>query len=59
MALREAPAQERFVGSMRAALADAAGYPHANPWHRPHSTPGYRTPAEALTGHHRGLVLQP
>lgn len=34
LALRVAPEQERFVGSVRAALADAAAYPQANPWYR-------------------------
>ena len=34
LALRVAPGQERFVGSVRSALADAVGYPHAKPWYR-------------------------
>ena len=34
LALRVAPGQERFVGSVRSALAEAAGYPHAKPWYR-------------------------
>ncbi|HEY3261147.1 MAG TPA: GNAT family N-acetyltransferase [Pseudonocardiaceae bacterium] len=34
LALRVAPEQERFVGSVRSALADAAEYPQANPWYR-------------------------
>jgi len=34
LALRVAPGQERFVGSVRSALADAAEYPHARPWYR-------------------------
>jgi diamine N-acetyltransferase len=34
LALRVAPEQEWFVGSVRAALADAAEYPDANPWCR-------------------------
>ena len=34
LALRVAPGQERFVGSVRGALADAAEYPQANPWYR-------------------------
>jgi GNAT superfamily N-acetyltransferase len=34
LALRVAPAQERFVSSVRAALADAAEYPQVNPWYR-------------------------
>ena len=34
LALRVAPEQERFVGSVRDALADAAEYPHAKPWYR-------------------------
>ena len=34
LALCVAPEQERFVGSVREALADAAVYPQANPWHR-------------------------
>jgi GNAT superfamily N-acetyltransferase len=33
-ALRVAPEQERFVGSVAGALADAAEYPHARPWYR-------------------------
>ncbi len=34
LALRAAPEQERFVGSVREALADAAAYPEANAWYR-------------------------
>ena len=34
LALRVAADQERFVGSVRGALADAAEYPQANPWYR-------------------------
>jgi diamine N-acetyltransferase len=34
LALRVAPGQDRFVGSVRAALADADEYPHAKPWCR-------------------------
>jgi diamine N-acetyltransferase len=34
LALRVAPGQERFVGSVRNALAAAARDPHANPWYR-------------------------
>ena len=34
LALRVAPEQERFVGSVRGALAEAAEYPNANPWYR-------------------------
>jgi diamine N-acetyltransferase len=34
LALSVAPEQERFVSSVRASLADAAAYPHANPWYR-------------------------
>jgi diamine N-acetyltransferase len=34
LALRVAPWQERFVGSVQEALADAARYPHAKPWYR-------------------------
>lgn len=34
LALRVAPAQERFVGTVRGALADAAEYPDARPWYR-------------------------
>ncbi|TDB69710.1 N-acetyltransferase [Micromonospora sp. KC723] len=34
IALRVAPEQERFVGSVRDALADAARYAHAKPWCR-------------------------
>jgi diamine N-acetyltransferase len=34
LALRIAPGQERFVGSVPDALADAAAYPHAKPWYR-------------------------
>ncbi len=34
LALRVAPRQERFVGSARSALAEAARYPLAKPWYR-------------------------
>jgi diamine N-acetyltransferase len=34
LALRVAPEQEQFVGSVADALADAAEYPHARPWYR-------------------------
>jgi GNAT superfamily N-acetyltransferase len=34
LALRVTADQERFVGSVRDALADAAEYPHARPWYR-------------------------
>jgi GNAT superfamily N-acetyltransferase len=34
LALRVAPGQERFVGSVAGALEDAAAYPLANPWYR-------------------------
>jgi diamine N-acetyltransferase len=34
LALRVAPEQERFVGSVDGALTDAAEYPHAMPWYR-------------------------
>ena len=34
LALRVAPEQERFVGSVNDALDEAAEYPHANPWYR-------------------------
>jgi diamine N-acetyltransferase len=34
LALRVAAGQERFVGSVRGALAEAAAYPHAKPWYR-------------------------
>jgi diamine N-acetyltransferase len=34
LALRVAPEQQRYVGSVRAALADAAEYPQAKPWYR-------------------------
>jgi diamine N-acetyltransferase len=34
LALRVAPEQERFVGSVADALADAVDYPHARPWYR-------------------------
>lgn len=34
LALHTAPEQERFVGTVRGALAEAAEYPHANPWYR-------------------------
>lgn len=34
LALRVAPEQERFVGPVREALADAADCPQANPWYR-------------------------
>ena len=32
--LRVSPDQERFVGSIREALEEAAAYPHAKPWYR-------------------------
>lgn len=34
LALRVAPGQERFVSSVPDSLAEAAEYPHANPWFR-------------------------
>lgn len=34
LALRVAPHQRRFVGSVPEALADAARYPQARPWYR-------------------------
>jgi GNAT superfamily N-acetyltransferase len=34
LALRVAPGQERFVGSVQDALAQADQYPHARPWYR-------------------------
>jgi len=34
LALRVAPGQERFVGSVRQALAHAAEYPQAKPWYK-------------------------
>jgi diamine N-acetyltransferase len=34
LGLRVAPEQERFVGSVHDAIADAAEYPQANPWYR-------------------------
>ncbi len=34
LAMRVAPEQERFVGSVRSALAEAAQYPQARPWYR-------------------------
>jgi GNAT superfamily N-acetyltransferase len=34
LALRVAPEQEEFVGTVRGALDDAAEYPHAKPWYR-------------------------
>jgi diamine N-acetyltransferase len=34
LALRVAPEQEQFVGSVQRALEDAAEYPQANPWYR-------------------------
>ena len=34
LALNVASEQERFVGSVRGALEDAAEYPQANPWYR-------------------------
>ena len=34
LALRVAPEQARFVGTVAGALADAAEYPEANPWYR-------------------------
>jgi diamine N-acetyltransferase len=34
MALRTTPEQERFVSTVTDSLAEAAEYPHANPWYR-------------------------
>lgn len=34
LALRVSPEQERFVGSVRGALEEAAEYHHAKPWYR-------------------------
>ena len=34
LAIRVASQQERFVGTVRSALADAAAHPYANPWFR-------------------------
>ena len=34
VALAVAPEQVQFVGSVRGALEEAAGYPQANPWYR-------------------------
>jgi diamine N-acetyltransferase len=34
LALRVAAGQERFVSTVRSALAQAAGHPHAKPWYR-------------------------
>ena len=34
LALRVAPAQERFVSTVRRSLAEAAEHPHARPWYR-------------------------
>ena len=34
LGVRVAPAQEQFVSSVSASLAEAADYPHANPWYR-------------------------
>lgn len=34
LAMRVAPEQERFVGSVHGALEEAAEYPHAKPWSR-------------------------
>lgn len=34
LALRVAPEQAQFVGSVRGALEEVAEYPHANPWYR-------------------------
>ena len=34
VALHVAPEQERFVASVAKSFADAAAYPHANPWFR-------------------------
>ena len=34
MALRTTPEQERFVSPVTDSLAEAAEYPHANPWYR-------------------------
>jgi GNAT superfamily N-acetyltransferase len=40
LALRVAPGQERFVSSVQDSLAEAAEYPHANPWYRAVSASG-------------------
>ena len=34
LALRTTPEQERFVSTVTDSLAEAAEYPHANPWYR-------------------------
>jgi hypothetical protein len=34
LALRLAPGQDRFVGSVAGCLEEASEYPHANPWYR-------------------------
>lgn len=34
LALRVAPSQKRFVGSVAGPLEDAKTYPQANPWYR-------------------------
>ena len=34
LALHVAPGQERFVSSVEDSIAEAADYPHANPWYR-------------------------
>lgn len=34
LALRLGPGQERFVTSVAGSLAEAAAFPHANPWYR-------------------------
>jgi hypothetical protein len=48
LAVRVAPGQERFVGSVRSALAEAAGYPHAKGVMSPMSTNS--TPATGSGG---------
>jgi len=34
LALKVAPSQERYVGTVRDALDDTLAHPHANPWYR-------------------------
>lgn len=49
LALNVGPEQERFVGSVRGALEDAAEYPQANPWYRAlfvRAAPSAPTPME-------------
>ncbi len=48
LALHVAPAQERFVGSVRAALSDATEFPEAKPWYRAVYVSGPAVQVEAV-----------